>query len=259
MAGTGLFIDVRGRGAQPLVLIHGWAMHGGVFAPLVEALAERCTLYLVDLPGHGHSRRCALPLEPAAVVAAIAAATPPATWLGWSLGGLFALHAAAMRPAQARALAMVCATPRFVVGSDWPHAMAPDTFAAFATGLEHDWRATVERFLALEVLGDARAQTDLRRLRADLFARGEPDPAALAAGLALLADSDLRVRLAKLAVPSVWIAGRRDRLVPAAALRAAAAACGGAFVELEHAAHAPFLGHAAAVAAALAPLLDDSP
>ncbi len=254
-----LSIETRGRGAQPLVLIHGWAMHGGVFAPLVEVLAERCRLYLVDLPGHGHSRDSAVALEPDAVVAAIADATPPATWLGWSLGGLFALHAALTRPAQVRALAMVCATPRFVAAPDWPHGMTPATFETFAADLDRDWRATVERFLALEVLGDARAQTDLRRLRADLFARGEPDPAALAAGLALLERSDLRARLPQLAVPSAWIAGRRDRLVPSAALRAAATACGGAFVELEHAAHAPFLGHADAVAAALVPLLDTGP
>ena len=254
MASADLFIDVRGRGAQPLVLIHGWAMHGGVFAPLAEVLAERCTLYLVDLPGHGCSRASTVPLDLDAVVASIAAATPPAMWLGWSLGGLFALYAAATRPAQVRALAMICATPRFVAAPDWPHGMAPATFEAFAADLDRDWRATVEHFLALEVLGDARAQSDLRRLRADLFARGEPDPVALAAGLALLQRSDLRARLPQLAVPSAWIAGRRDRLVPPAALRAAATACGGAFVELEHAAHAPFFGHADAVAAALAPL-----
>lgn len=256
MSADALSIEIRGRGALPLVLIHGWAMHGGVFAPLAEALGERCMLYLVDLPGHGRSRASTVPLDLDAVVAATAAATPPAMWLGWSLGGLFALHAAATRPARVRALAMVCATPRFVAAPDWPHGMAPVSFEAFAADLDHDWRDTVERFLALEVLGDARAQADLRRLRADLFARGEPDPDALRAGLALLERSDLRARLPELAMPSLWIAGRRDRLVPPAALHAAAIACGGAFIELEHAAHAPLLGHADEVAAALTPLLD---
>jgi pimeloyl-[acyl-carrier protein] methyl ester esterase len=35
-----------------------------------------------------------------------------------------------------------------------------------------------------------------------------------------------------------------------------ASQCGGRFVEIPHAGHAPFMGHAAAVAQALQPLLD---
>ena len=89
-----LHIETLGRGPVPLVLLHGWAMHGGVLSPLVDALADRCTMYVVDLPGHGYSRHCGLPLEPSACAAAIAQATPPALWLGWSLGGLIALTAA---------------------------------------------------------------------------------------------------------------------------------------------------------------------
>ena len=49
-----LHIEVHGRGA-PLVLLHGWAMHGGVFAPLVARLADRFELHVADLPGHGRS------------------------------------------------------------------------------------------------------------------------------------------------------------------------------------------------------------
>ena len=72
-----LYIEKAGNGPVPLVLIHGWAMHGGVFAPLVEALAERCTMYVVDLPGHGRSRDCGLALEPQAIAAAIAQSCRP--------------------------------------------------------------------------------------------------------------------------------------------------------------------------------------
>src|SRR5690606_40089530 len=53
-----------------------------------ERLAPHFRLHLVDLPGHGHSRDSALPLHPAMVASEIAARTPPAIWLGWSLGGL---------------------------------------------------------------------------------------------------------------------------------------------------------------------------
>src|SRR5690606_21409299 len=84
---TDLHIEVRGAGA-PLVLLHGWAMHGGVFAPLVERLCDRFQLHLVDLPGHGRSRDSAVVLEPDAVVDAVAQRVPEAPWLGWSLGGM---------------------------------------------------------------------------------------------------------------------------------------------------------------------------
>ena len=59
-----MFIETRGHGPA-LALIHGWAMHGGLFAPLADRLADRYTLHLVDLPGHGHARDDATPLEKA--------------------------------------------------------------------------------------------------------------------------------------------------------------------------------------------------
>ena len=73
-----MHIDVTGRGPD-LVLIHGWALQGGVFAPLVQRLADQFTLHLVDLPGHGHSREDSTPLRLPYVVNAIAAA-PGRNW-----------------------------------------------------------------------------------------------------------------------------------------------------------------------------------
>ena len=84
-----LHVEVVGKG-PPLVLLHGWAMHGGVFAPLVARLRDRYTLHIVDLPGHGLSRDCDIPLALDPCVEAIAAHVPPAPWCGWSLGGLIA-------------------------------------------------------------------------------------------------------------------------------------------------------------------------
>src|SRR5665811_1519365 len=103
-----MHIQIRGAG-PPLVLIHGWGMHAGVFDRMADRLAARRTLHLVDLPGHGRSRDAATPLTLDACVDVIAVNTPPAPWLGWSLGGLLALHGAARMPAQATALIMLCA------------------------------------------------------------------------------------------------------------------------------------------------------
>ena len=254
---TGLHVEVVGHG-PPLVLLHGWAMHGGVFAPLVERLRDRHTLHVVDLPGHGRSRHTTVPLQIEACTAAIAAMVPVAPWCGWSLGGLVALHAAASRPSQVPALAMLCASPRFVRGEDWPHGVSAEIFHDFATGLRSDYRATLERFIALEAFGSEHAREEIRCLRDDLFVHGEPAASVLADGLALLESVDLRDVLPALAVPSLWIAGRRDRLVDPRAMAAAVAITPAArFERVDHAGHAPFLTHADVVAALLSAFTGD--
>ncbi|MFY0182597.1 pimeloyl-ACP methyl ester esterase BioH [Stenotrophomonas sp. PUT21] len=245
-----MHIDIIGQGPA-LVLIHGWALHGGVFAPLVERLSPHVQLHLVDLPGHGASRDDTTPLRLPYVVNAIAAATPPAVWCGWSLGGLFALHAAATLP-QVRGVAMIAATPRFVRGDDWPHAVEPAVFEQFGKDLATDYRGTLERFLALDAMGSEHARQELRTLREMLVARGEPAPRALQEGLRLLETTDLRGALATLGKPSLWLAGQRDRLVSARAMQAAAALAPGAQAHVvAHGGHAPFLGHTDEVAAQL--------
>jgi pimeloyl-[acyl-carrier protein] methyl ester esterase len=141
-----------------------------------------------------------------------------------------------------------------VLGADWPHAVAHDVFAQFAAGLRQDWRRTLERFLALEAHGSERAQSELRALKSQLFERGDPSLEVLQQGLQALDRTDLRADLARLTRPSTWIAGRRDRLVPAAAMRwSAAIAADADYVELS-AGHAPFLGHPDTVAEAIGAL-----
>jgi pimeloyl-[acyl-carrier protein] methyl ester esterase len=238
-----MHIESSGSG-PPLVLVHGWAMHGGIFQPLRAALEQRFTVHRVDLPGHGASRERTGRLELGDLARRIADAVPEALWLGWSLGGLVALQAALERPRQVRGLVLVATNPRFVVAPDWPHGVAHAVFDAFARELRDDWRGTVDRFLALECIGADHARAELRELRTHVFERGEPALHALEDGLRLLADCDLRAALPRIGVPSLWIAGRRDRLVPWAALQHAAALCGnGSFVAIDGGGHAPFIGH----------------
>jgi pimeloyl-[acyl-carrier protein] methyl ester esterase len=252
-----LYIQTHGHGPVHLVLIHGWAMHGDVFEPLLAPLSDRCTLHLVDLPGHGRSRDSALPLEPSACARAIAAATPPAIWLGWSMGGLIALTGALEQSDAVQALAMLSSSPRFVRAPDWPYGMEDEVFDQFASDLDRDYRATLDRFLALEAMGSEHAREETRRLRKVVFAHGEPDKRVLQQGLELLDQGDLRARLPDVEQPSAWIAGRRDRLVPSAAMAWAAEQCEGSYTCIPRAGHAAFLGFADAVVEALEPLLDE--
>lgn len=238
-----IHIDIEGSG-PPVVLIHGWGLHGGVWARTARGLAATCTVLRVDLPGFGASATLPAPYSAEALAQAVAARVPAdAAWVGWSLGGLVAL-AAARAGVPIRKLALVGATPCFVQAADWPQAMAPEVLAAFAAELTADWRATVLRFLALQVRGSARARDELRVLRDTVFARGEPSVAALRGGLDVLRDTDLRGVLDHITLPTLIIHGTRDVLVPTRAATHTAEALPRARLALvEGAGHAPFFSH----------------
>ena len=250
--GLNLYRETRGQGPD-LVLLHGWGMNAAVWRGLPADLALGHRLTAIELPGHGGS-----PFDPAWpgladwADACLAAAPDRAVWLGWSLGGLVALAAAQRAPERLAGLVLMTATPRFVQASDWPAAMAPATLARFHDGLLADPAGTLERFLALQVRGSEAARDTLRLLKRELAERPAPDPVALALGLDLLRDSDLRPLLQDLDCPSLWLFGARDTLVPAAVATAILARLPETRVQvIPGAAHAPFLSHPAPTTAAL--------
>jgi pimeloyl-[acyl-carrier protein] methyl ester esterase len=219
-----------------------WAGLPGALAP---ALASDWSTVAIELPGHG-----ARPFSNTAVDldawadACLAQAPVRAVWLGWSLGGLVALAAALRAPDRVEGLILMTATPRFVRAPDWPAAMAGETLDQFHSGLLDDPAGTLDRFLALQVRGSEAARETLHTLRRELAGRPAPDPLALALGLDLLRDGDLRPRLAELSCPSLWLFGSHDTLVPPGAAPAVAALLPAARVQvIRGAAHAPFLSH----------------
>lgn len=237
-----MHIQTLGQGPD-IALIHGWAMHGGIFHELSALLSRSCRVHVVDLPGHGFSRDDAAGLDLQGTAERLSRLLPPSVWIGWSLGGLIALRAAIEYPLAVRGLGLISASPRFVSHQAWTSGVALNVFEQFGADLNTDYRGTLERFLALEVNGDEHALQCLRELRARLFERGEPTHAALEKGLQILEHTDLRDQLSRITCPSFWIAGSRDRLVPAAAMAWAAEASRGRFHRVARAGHAPFITH----------------
>ena len=211
-----LHVEASGSGSA-LVLLHGWGMNAAVWDETAAGLAKHFRLHCVDLPGHGASSACA-PYTLDSVADALASALPQrVTVCGWSLGGQVALNWALRKPEQIERLVLLAATPRFVRGAQWDCGIDAAVLDDFACGLAHDYRATLQRFLALQARSDAHPRIVLRRLREHLLARGEPDVAALGAGLRLLKESELRDRLERIAQPALILHGERDTLVPLAA------------------------------------------
>jgi len=253
----GVHVESVGHG-RPLVMLHGWGMHAGLWSPLLPRLIERFRLHLVDLPGHGHSGDLEPPLSLGRIVdsveRAIAEASPPGplTVLGWSLGGQVALEWARLRPERVGALVLMSTSPNFVQRPGWPHAMEETTLRQFGDELCVAYRPTLKRFVTLQVQGSEHARAALGALRAHLFARGEPSPQALHDSLELLAASDLRGGIGAISQPALVIAGDRDTMTPVAAAQWLAGALPHATLAIvAGAAHAPFLSHPDAVVAAL--------
>jgi pimeloyl-[acyl-carrier protein] methyl ester esterase len=249
-----LHVESVGAG-PPLVLLHGWAMHGGLWGALPAELARRYRVHAVDLPGHGHSPMVK-PYTLDAVVTAVAArfrGEPSAlTVLGWSLGGLAAMRWALREPGRIGALVLVATSPRFVAGDDWPHAMARETLARFGDELRAAYRLTLLRFLTLQLRGSDEGEAALRLLRGHLFARGEPASGMLADALSILECTDLRGEVPAIAQRTLVVAGERDTLAPLAAGEWLAQAMPNArFAPIMGAAHAPFLSHPREFAAAM--------
>jgi pimeloyl-[acyl-carrier protein] methyl ester esterase len=255
-----------------LVLLHGWGMNSAVWQALPKALTDQRRLYPIDLPGHGGAPFDSDRRDLDAWAGACLERAPAlAVWVGWSLGGLIALQAA-LKVARARAtradskreqriaaLVLITATPRFTQAVDWRPAMPEQTLAGFYDNLLADPRLTLERFLALQVRGADDARGTLRLLRTELGARPEPNPAALAAGLDLLRDEDLRGPLADIGAPSLWLFGERDTLVPASVAERVSMLLPGARAKvIAGAAHAPILSHPEATAETIAQFLNEA-
>lgn len=250
----GLHVESAGTG-PPLVLLHGWAMHSGLWGSLPERLAPRFRVHAVDLPGHGRSEPLApytLAAVTATIAAAFAAASEPLTVVGWSLGGTVALRWARAQPQRIGRLVLVATTPCFVARADWPQAMAADTLARFGDELCASYRLTLQRFLSLQLAGSTDSRAALATLRRHLFARGDPAPSVLAEALAVLAATDLRADVPAIAQPALVVTGERDTLAPPAAGAWLASALPNArLVTIAGAGHVPFLSHPAEFAAAL--------
>ena len=270
---SGLYTEVRGSGPA-VVLLHGWGLNLRVWDGLAAALQDRFRIVAVDLPGHGRSawlpERSSLEEQAAQIHETVCAITARYSLLGWSLGGQIALRLAAARPAGLDRLVLIPATPRLPAAPDWPHGAPPERLAQQAAGLRADYQRTVGDFLELQVRGSAEATTALSQLRTALFAHGNqpaPNPShrdtylerrldALACGLELLRNTDLRTLLAQITLPTLVIAGQYDRVTMPAASRALADALPNAqYVEIRRAAHAPFLSHLPQLSALLTDFL----
>lgn len=238
-----LHIESTGHGPD-LVLLHGWAMHSGIWGGVREQLAQQFRLHLVDLPGHGLSPAC----EPGTLehmVEMVTEVLPECCLVGgWSLGGQIAIELALREPSRIEGLALISTTPCFVKREDWEWGMEHKLLLLFLENLKQNYAATINRFLTLQMSGDRNAAAILSQLRRHFFQRAEPDPGTLQKGLELLQDNDLRARLEAVKQPVLLLHGENDVIThPAAASWMHRQLPQSQLVMFPHCGHAPFLSY----------------
>lgn len=241
-----VFVDVVGRGPN-LTMLHGWGLNGAVWNGVRDELAQRFTLHIIDLPGHGRSHGAPVSTLDALVDAVAHAMPARSHLLGWSLGGHAAMAFAHRHPQRVDKLVSVCATPRFVAAPDWPHGKKPEVLADFARRLSTSYLATIRNFLALQALHQPQMREVVRALQEAVGAHGAPAVTSLAASLEILRVSDIRALVPAIAAPTLILQGDHDALTsPGAAQWLADHLPDSTYCLIEHAAHAPFLSHRAA-------------
>jgi pimeloyl-[acyl-carrier protein] methyl ester esterase len=227
-----------------LVLLHGWGLNHAVWQQMRPQLSEHFQVLTPDLPGFGMAESYPQPYELVDVAALVAAQIPADSLvLGWSLGGMVATQIALDYPQKVKALALVASSPYFVASENWP-GMAPVVLRQFAQALAKDVAQTIDRFLAIQALGSDTARHEIKLLKQALLSLPLPQPEALAGGLTLLAQQDLRPRLSALRMPVVGCFGRLDSLVPVAMLEPLQLLLPHAkLTVIAKASHAPFISH----------------
>jgi pimeloyl-[acyl-carrier protein] methyl ester esterase len=235
--------EIYGTG-EPIVLLHGWAMHTGVWRDFAQRLAENYQVICLDLPSHGRSE--ALPnFELPLISEQLIKAFPkePCTVLGWSLGGTIALDLKQRFPTRIKGLVLLASNPCFVKKENWA-GMELKLLHRFTDNLMIDCQLTLLRFLSLQILGLPNYKTLVKTLKIALQETPTPEQSVLKQGLTILKETDLRVVVSELSCPLLLILGGKDTLVPVAVGEQMKALQAKLFLHiLKKAGHVPFLSH----------------
>jgi pimeloyl-[acyl-carrier protein] methyl ester esterase len=220
-AGRPLYVEDTGprtAGSRPIVLLHGWACHGGYFAPQFEGLADRFRLIAPDLRGHRFSHRPGDAPDLATLAGDLQAlldqlALPAPVLVGWSMGALVAFEFI-RRQGSAAGLVVVDMTPCVVNDAGWSLGLNGDYGPAQAERapelMRRDWQSWVEAFLPT------------------VFAAGRPPdlalfdwmrremrvchPDAMAALWRAITDADYRSIMQSITVPTLIVCGAESQL-----------------------------------------------
>jgi pimeloyl-[acyl-carrier protein] methyl ester esterase len=209
-----LKVSTVGKG-QPLVFLNGWGVNSGLWQSLIDILKDKFCITTIDLPGYGLNRQqLPIPYNLQSVASTVAQHMPAnCSLIGWSLGGLIAQQIAHSYPEKLKQMVLICSSPKFSKSSDWP-GIEPKVLNFFTQQLNVDFSKTLERFLAIQAMGSVNARQDIKTIKQALQQYPLPSYVALASGLNMLQNIDLREQFKILSIPCHIFLGKLDTLVP---------------------------------------------
>ncbi len=207
------------QGAQDLpkiFCIHGWSSNAQVFKPLAELFKGRFQFIAVDLPGFGDSKctNAEQEYEISNLTNALLEVAPEqCTWLGWSLGGMLAVQAAARAPERIKNIMTLCSNAKFLADNKWKSGVPQPLYNGFMESIDNP-KLTLRRFAALTVVGEQKGMLQSLKWLQQNTQVPQPSSDVLKASLELLALIDNRVLLGKLPQPCLHMLATDDAIVP---------------------------------------------
>jgi 2-succinyl-6-hydroxy-2,4-cyclohexadiene-1-carboxylate synthase len=239
--------------AGRIVAVHGFTQTSACWSPIDAELAADHELVLVDAPGHGASAHIELDL--AAGGRALADVGGPGLYLGYSMGGRFALHTALARPDAVERLVLISATAGLDDADERAARRGADERLADRL-IQIGVPAFVDEWLAQPLLAGLNGDRAHRRARLANTAEG------LASSLRRAGtgtQEPLWDRVAELTMPVLVVAGSDDSKFTAIAERLAAAIGPNATLAVvAHAGHTVHLEQPEAFGGILRPWLERS-
>jgi pimeloyl-ACP methyl ester esterase len=208
---------IKGSG-KPLVLIHGWAMHAGVWQGFTDQLSEHCMTIELDLRGHGASRAMEGPHTFEQYARDVTAVLKhlnlrDAALLGWSMGASIILKMFAQGYKSTGALVLVSGNPSLMQRDNYKCGLAPVIVKRLFKQIQRDYQRGLRTFMGLLCTAE-----EHERYSSDAAYRAAmdntlcPNSDAALSTLTCLQNEDLRPTVEHITAPTLIVHGERDEI-----------------------------------------------
>ena len=212
--------------SKNIIFIHGWASGPYVWLRQASHFNNKCKVHTPRLEGDGAGITDFI----------IKNKLDDICLVGWSLGGMISMQAAAQLKGKVSRLVLIGAPAQFTQKA---------VMGKIYNKMEKDFQGTLEWFYKFCFSSNERSRNEFSHIIKLVGDFIEPlDKEEVLTGLKILMEMDVRHILDKITMPALIIQGGQDRVCPPEAAQFLARRLKNAKVKLfETAGHAPFLTH----------------